>query len=162
MLMTRSILLGLLATFLIGVSCKRTGCRSDVLCVANYDAKAEHDGDCTGCNTFGAFNYCPEATVNNGTCVFTRKFYTEVSTEGWVDVWVADSADNADLNLLNYEGKISNFPLTIPECESSNDSTLTINRFPGEYYYEIETQTGKREWGWVIYREEGCRLLDVL
>ncbi len=145
-------------------ACKRndvTGCRSDVLCVDNYDAKAEQDGDCTGCTTFGAANYCSEATRDNGSCLFMRKFYTELSEEGWVDVWVSDLADTADLSRLVYEGKISNFPVNIPECESSTDSTLGITRFPGEYYYEIETQTGTREWGWVIYREEGCRLLDV-
>lgn len=156
----------LLLFFALGIvtttAFKRTGCRSDVLCVDNYDPKAERDGNCSGCTIFGAANYCPEATRDNGTCVFMRKFYTEVSEEGWVDLWVSDSADNANINRLVYEGKITSFPVKIPECESSNDSTLDVTRFPGEYYYEIETQTGKREWGWVIYREEGCRLLDVL
>tara|TARA_B110000046_G_scaffold174140_1_gene197559 strand:- start:6206 stop:6688 length:483 start_codon:yes stop_codon:yes gene_type:complete len=148
--------------FITITACKPTGCRSDVLCVDNYNEKAERDGECDGCATFGATNYCPEATRNNGTCVFMRKFYTEVSEEGWVDIWVSDSAENADLSRLVYEGKISNFPVNIPDCESSTDSTLVITRFPGEYYFEIETQTGKRDWGWVIYREEGCRLLDIL
>lgn len=144
------------------ISCKRTGCKSDVLCVDNYDPKAEREGDCTGCTIFGAANYCPEATRDIGNCAFIRKFYTDVNTEGWVDVWVSDSMDNADLNHLVYEGRITNFPVNIPECETSRDSTLEIIRYPGEYYYEIETQTGKRDWGWVIYREEGCRLLDIL
>lgn len=146
---------------IVGSSCKRTGCKSDVLCVDNYDAKAEKSGDCSGCTTFGAANYCPEATVNNGSCIFTRKFYSENSNDGWIDVWVADSANNSNVNHLIYEGRIANFPINIPECESSLDSTLAILRYPGEYYYEIETQTGVIEWGWVVYRAEGCRLLDV-
>lgn len=146
--------------FMMSISCERRGCRQDVLCVDNYDPRAERDGECSGCTVFGAANYCPEATVNNDFCVFDRKFYTEVKSEGWIDVWVADSANNTDVRRLTYEGRINEFPQVIPECESL-DSTLTVTRFPGEYYYEIETQTGKREWGWVLYREEGCRLLDV-
>ncbi|GAB5538277.1 MAG: hypothetical protein Salg2KO_03800 [Salibacteraceae bacterium] len=144
----------------LGSSCKRRGCRSDVLCVDNYDPKAERDGDCSGCTVFGAVNYCPEADRDNGLCQFQRKFYTDIKEEGWIDVWVADSAENSNINRLRYEGRINKFPEVIPECESL-DSTLTVIRFPGEYYYEIETQTGKRDWGWVLYREEGCRLLDV-
>ena len=151
-----------LSAVIIGLtdSCKRTGCTSDVLCVDNYDPKAEKSGDCSGCTTFGAVNYCREATINNGSCIFVRKFYTEKGSDGWIDVWVADSAENAAFERLKYEGRIANFPVSIPECESA-DSTLAVQRFPGEYYYEIETQTGQRDWGWVIFREEGCRLLDI-
>jgi hypothetical protein len=130
------------------------------LCVDNFDAKAEKSGDCSGCTKFGANNYCPEATRDNGECLFTRKFYSDVSADGWIDVWVSTTADSASISNLNYEGKIVHFPTTIPECEIL-DSTLIVLRKQGEYYYEIETQSGKRDWGWVIYREEGCRLLDV-
>lgn len=158
--MSKRVLTLLSLVFMMSMSCERRGCRQDALCVDNYDPRAERDGECSGCTVFGAANYCPEATVNNGFCVFDRKFYTEVKSEGWIDVWVADSANNTDVRRLTYEGRINKFPQVIPECESL-DSTLTVTRFPGEYYYEIETQTGKREWGWVLYREEGCRLLDV-
>lgn len=89
------------------------------------------------------------------------EFYSDVSSEGWVDVWVADSADNSNVEQLRYTGRISSFPTQIPDCEQS-DSSLTVVRPAGEYYYEVETETGKLEWGWVVYREEGCRLLDVL
>ncbi len=98
--------------------------------------------------------------MNSNQCVFVREFYSEFGSDGWIDVWVADSINNSSPNRLRYEGKIAAFPINIPECESS-DSTLSVVRRPGEYYYEIETQTGKLEWGWVIFREEGCRLLDV-
>ncbi len=141
-------------------SCKRRGCRSNVACVDNYDSRAKRDGDCDGCINFAAHNYCPEATEDNGTCVFERKFYSENGADGWIDIWVSDSVDNSNPNLLRYEGRLTNFPVFIPECDQS-DSTMQILRQPGEYYYEIETQTGILSWGWVVYREEGCRLLDV-
>jgi len=158
----KHILFGLFAVgiLLTSYSCKRKGCKKNLECISNYDSKAEKEGDCNGCTVFGAYNYCPEADVNSNQCVFVREFYTEFSNDGWVDVWVADSTDNSSPDLLRYEGKISSFPVDIPECESS-DSTLSVIRRPGEYYYEIETQTGILEWGWVIFREEGCRLLDV-
>lgn len=149
-----------LGTILTSSSCKRTGCKKDVPCVDNFDAKAEKAGDCQGCTVFGAYNYCPEADLNSNRCVFVREFYSEYGTDGWIDVWVADSSNNSAPDRLRYEGKISSFPVRIPECESS-DSSLSVVRRPGEYYYEIETQTGILEWGWVIFREEGCRLLDV-
>lgn len=148
-------------TFLLaGTSCKRKGCMKDVPCVENYDPKAKRAGDCLGCSVFGAYNYCPDATENSGNCLFIREVYSDVDSEGWMDVWVADSADNSNVNNLNYEGRISSFPALIPDCEAS-DSSLTVLRRPGEYYYEVETQTGQLEWGWMIFREEGCRLLDV-
>jgi len=141
-------------------ACKRKGCMKDVPCVDNYNAKAEREGDCTGCTVFGAYNYCPEADDDNGQCLFVREFYSDVSDQGWIDVWVSDSADNSNISTLNYEGRLSSFPTLIPDCETS-DSTLSIIRRPGEYYYEVETETGQLEWGWVIFREEVCRLLDV-
>jgi hypothetical protein len=61
---------------------------------------------------------------------------------------------------LAYEGRIDLFPTNIPDCLSS-DSTLTVIRPAGDYYYEIETETGQLLTGVVIYREEGCRLYDV-
>lgn len=157
-----TILMGLYAVgiLLTSSSCKRKGCMIDVPCIENYDSKAVKEGDCTGCTVYGAYNYCPEADQNSNRCMFVREFYTEFGNDGWIDVWVADSTDNSSPNLLRYEGKISSFPVNIPDCESS-DSTLTVVRRPGEYYYEVETQTGILEWGWVIFREEGCRLLDV-
>lgn len=155
-------LLGVLGMsfMLIAGACKR-GCMKDVPCVDNYDPKAEKEGDCLGCTVFGAYNYCPEADEDNGNCLFVREFYTDVSTEGWVDVWVSDSTDNSNIDQLRYTGRITAFPSQIPDCERS-DSSLTVVRPAGEYYYEVETETGKLEWGWVVYREEGCRLLDVL
>lgn len=141
-------------------ACNRTGCMSDVPCVDNFNAKAKKEGNCRGCAVFGAYNYCPEADVDNGQCVFVREFYSDFSEHGWIDVWVADSASNQNLEQLRYEGRIANFPSVIPNCATS-DSTLSVVRRPGEYYYEVETETGQLEWGWVIFREEGCRLLDV-
>lgn len=126
----------------------------------NFDAKAEKEGDCSGCTKFGAYNYCPEADVDNGQCFFIREFYSDVSSEGWIDVWVADSVENSNVEQLVREGRLSSFPSSIPDCEAS-DSSLTVIRRPGEYYYEVETQTGQLEWGWVLFREGGCRLLDV-
>lgn len=154
------LLVMLIVLFTVFNACKRTGCRQDVLCVDNYDPKAKADGQCSGCTTFGAANYCPEATKDNNLCVFTRKLYSDYSTEGWIDVWVADSTDDALTPKLTYEGRIVHFHTNIPECEEA-DSTLNINRRPGTYYYEIETKTGKLEWGNMVFREEGCRLMDV-
>lgn len=89
-----------------------------------------------------------------------EKFYADNSSDGWIDLWVADSVDNTNVSGIRYEGRITKFPSLIPECEPL-DSTLDVTRAPGQYYYEIETQTGVLEWGWVVFREEGCRLQDV-
>lgn len=141
-------------------SCKRVGCMANVECVDDYDPKAEKSGDCSGCTDITAANYCSEATVDNNNCMFRREFYSENGTDGWIDIWVADSADVSDDQALVYEGRLTIFPQLIPDCDNG-DSTMTIIRLPGEYYYEIETQTGITEWGWAKYREEGCRLLDI-
>ncbi|MBT3648254.1 MAG: hypothetical protein HN542_08455 [Flavobacteriales bacterium] len=158
----KTLYIAIISAFLIipFQSCKRVGCMANVDCVDDYDPKAEKAGDCTGCTDITAANYCPEATVDNNNCQFRREFYTNNEGEGWVDVWVADSADVSDDQALVYEGRLTLFPRNIPECENG-DSTMTIIRLPGEYYYEIETQTGYTDWGWAKYREEGCRLLDI-
>jgi hypothetical protein len=132
----------------------------NVACVDNYDKKAVKADDCTGCTKIGAANYCPEADEDNGMCRFTRKLYSDYNTEGWIDVWVSDSTDSASSDDIVYEGRIVHFHTTIPECLEA-DSTLDVTRPPGQYYYEIETKTGKFEWGTMIFREEGCRLMDI-
>lgn len=141
-------------------SCERRGCMKDAACVDNYDPRATKEGDCLGCNIPGAFNYCPEASLNNGQCLFIRQFYANDGTEGWIDVWVSDSAYASDIGFLAYEGRISQFPSGIPDCEQT-DSTLMVLRPAGDYYFEVETQSGRLYSGWVVYREEACRLWDL-
>ncbi|MDP4965924.1 MAG: hypothetical protein NWQ55_12670 [Salibacteraceae bacterium] len=141
-------------------SCEIEGCMQDQECVDNYNPKAKKDGDCSGCTIEGAYNYCSIARIESGNCKFIREFYTDNNTDGWVDLWVSDTAYSDDPSFLSYQGRLNIFPVNIPDCNSS-DSTLTILRPAGEYYYEIETETGKLFSGVVIYREEGCSLLDV-
>lgn len=151
----------LLAFFSISLfQCKRVGCMQNVACVDNYDPKAVKSGDCSGCTDIVADNYCSEAQVDNGKCLFKRQFYSDFPDHGWIDVWVADSTKEHPGAHLVYEGKITLFPKNIPECEN-RDSVLQITRMPGEYYYEVESQTGQLIWGYAVFRREGCRLLDV-
>lgn len=159
--MKKGIVIGVLA--ILGATgldaCKRAGCRSNVECVDNYDPKAQVDGDCRGCIDIVAANYCPEADVDNKNCTYAREFYSENGADGWIDIWISDSVNSSTANLV-YQGRLTNFPVNIPLCGGS-DSTLRIVKLPGEYYYEIETQTGARDWGWALFRQEGCRLLDI-
>ena len=138
----------------------RRGCMNDSGCVENYNPNAKKEGNCTGCTENFAFNYCPDADENSGNCVYARDFYTDNSIDGWVDVWVSDSSFTEDVELLSYEGRLELFPVVIPDCYVS-DSTLTVARTAGEYYYEIQTQTGILYTGIVLYRGEDCRLFDV-
>lgn len=140
--------------------CKRVGCMQNIECVDNYDPKAVQAGDCSGCTDIVADNYCNEAQIENGKCLFKRQFYSNFPDHGWIDIWVADSTNEHPRASLVYEGRITLFPKQIPICENG-DSVMKVTRAPGEYYYEIETQTGQRGWGNVIFRREGCRLLDV-
>lgn len=141
-------------------SCTVKGCMEDVECVENYNPRAEKAGDCSGCTVQGAYNYCNIARIESGNCLFIREFYTDNDIDGWVDLWVSDTAFSDDVSFLTYEGRIDLFPTNIPDCLSS-DSTLTVLRPAGDYYFEIETETGQLFTGVVIYREEGCRLYDV-
>jgi len=161
--MTKSLLFSLAAVFsmLYFSSCKRVGCMADTDCVENYDPRAEKAGDCTGCTDPFAATYCLEADVDNGNCLYQRDFYSDNDESGWIDVWVSDSAFTDNPFLLTYVGRIDRFTDGIPECGSLGDTALSVLKRPGEYFYETETQTGQRAWGWVLYREEGCRLLDV-
>src|SRR5688572_15196473 len=93
----------ILLIFIVLGSCKRRGCMENVACVDNFDKKAVKSGDCSGCTKIGAANYCPEADIDNGQCRFTRKLYSDYSTEGWIDVWVSDSTDTAASEDLVYE-----------------------------------------------------------
>jgi len=111
----KTLYIAIISAFLIipFQSCKRVGCMANVDCVDDYDPKAEKAGDCTGCTDITAANYCPEATVDNNNCQFRREFYTNNEGEGWVDVWVADSADVSDDQALVYEGRLTLFPRNI-------------------------------------------------
>lgn len=143
---------------------KVKGCMQNVECVENFDPDAEEPGECTGCTNEDAYNYCDVATIESGICVFQRDLYTTWSSNGWIDIWISDSVDNWNDDYLTYAGRVP--PLEgswslIPDCNSGNDSILTITKPAGEYYYESETQAGNSWSGWIEFREEGCRLDEL-
>lgn len=159
--MKSSILSLLTLLILLSFSSCRRGCRVDAECVTNYDSDAKKDGNCTGCRDSQAINFCPEADEDDGSCLFQRRFYTNDTLNGWYDIWVSDSADNPNPVLLRYEGRTSFVYIdSIPDCNLA-DGLVTVLRPDGEYYYEIESQTGVLSSGWVIYRREGCRLFVI-
>jgi len=146
----------ILAIAVTSTNCRR-GCMQDEACISNYNAKAKKPGTCRGCIDTEAWNYCNVAEQDDGSCVYVRRFFTQDTFQGWYDLWVSDSAFSSNLAHLSFEGRVHFTDEGIPDCETA-ENTLDVTRPAGEYYYEYETQRGELNSGWVIFREEYCRL----
>ena len=114
-------------------------------------------GQRQGCTNSLAVNYDNDAEDNDGSCEFTRTFWDDSDSSGWIDVWVANF-DTIGAPIV-YEGRITTFYDDPPACAASG--TVVVNRRPGLYYVEYENNRGNIYWEEVPFREESCRLYEL-